>query len=93
MGTHGTDAVRRVIEDSDLEYPVPVDRLVREHALVNVDIDAKGNSIMLGELINQAGVNEFTDEDDVDRKLSPVFERLHSERHTSLLGRIIRTFT
>ena len=93
MGTHGTDAVRRVIDDSDLEYPVPVDRLVREHALVNVDIDAKGNSIMLGELLNQSGVNEFTDEDDVDRKLSPVFERLHAERHTSLLGRIIRIFT
>jgi len=93
MGTHGTDAVRRVIEDSDLEYPVPVDRLVREHALVNVDIDAKGNSIMLGELLNQAGVSELIDEDDVDRKLAPVFERLRAERNPGLIRRIVRIFT
>ena len=93
MGTHGTDAVRRVIEDSDLEYPVAVDRLVREHALANVDIDAKGNSIMLGELLNQAGVSELVDEDDVDRKLAPVFERLRAERNPGIVARIIRIFT
>jgi len=93
MGTHGTDAVRRVIEDAGLEYPVTVDRLVREHALANVDIDAKGNSIMLGELLNRARVSEFADGDDVDRKLSPVFERLRAERNPSLVGRIIRIFT
>lgn len=93
MATYGTAAVRELIDDADEEYPISVDRLVREHALANVDIDPKGNSIMLGELLGSADVTEFTSEDDLDRKLGPVFERLREERHTSLLGRLIRVFT
>lgn len=93
MATYGIDAVTRLIDDADLEYPVSVDRLVREHALANVDIDEDGNSIMLGELMNAADVREFADEEDVGRKLAPVFDRLREERQATLIERLVGIFT
>lgn len=93
MATYGIDAVTELIEDADVEYPVSVDRLVREHALANVDIDEEGNSIMLGELMNVADVREFADEEDVARTLAPVFDRLREERQVTLLDRLVGIFT
>lgn len=93
MDEHGVDAVAAIIEDAGWSYPVSTRRLLDEHALRNIEIDARGNSMMLGEVLDPSDVREFTSEDDLERKLKPVFERHRAERRSGLLDRLRRIFT
>lgn len=90
--THGPDAVHELIVESETSYPVSVRRLEEEHALSNVEIDKKGHSMMLAELLSQADVNRFEDEADLRRKLQPFFERERQRRHVGIFGRLKRVF-
>ncbi|WP_101296997.1 hypothetical protein [Halegenticoccus soli] len=89
--THGPDAVHELVEDSGWSYPVSVRRLEREHALANVQLDERGNSIMLAELLSGADVDRFESREDLDRKLRPVFEAERKERATGVIGRLKRS--
>lgn len=93
MDEHGVDAVAAIIDDAGWSYPVSTRRLLNEHALRNVEIDAKGNSMMLGELLDPGDVREFTSKTDLERKLEPVFERHRAERRTGLLAKLRGLFT
>lgn len=86
--THGPDAIHELVEESGWSYPVSVRRLEREHALANIQLDEKGNSIMLGELLADADVDRFESREDLDRKLGPVFERESEARRSGILGRM-----
>jgi hypothetical protein len=90
MDEHGVDAVAAVIEEAGWSYPVSARRLVAEHALRNVELDARGNSVMLGEVVDPNEFREFESEADLKRKLAPVFERHREDRRTGLLGRVRR---
>lgn len=88
MDDHGVDTVARLIEESDLSYPVSARRLLGELALRNVNIDEHGNSVMVGEVVDPSEVREFTSREDLERKLEPVFERERAERQPGLVGRL-----
>lgn len=89
--THGPEAVHELIEESGWSYPVSVRRLEREHALANVQLDAKGHSIMLSELLLDADVDRFESREDLERKLEPVFREEIASRTDGLLGRVKRS--
>ena len=90
--TYGPDAVHELIEESEWSYPVSTRRLEGEHALANLHIDAKGNSIMLSELLADANVDRFDSREDLERKLEPAFERQREARRIGIVGRIKRAF-
>ena len=85
---YGPDAVHELVEESGWTYPVSANRLDREHALANVQIDEKGNSIMVGELLSAAEADRFESREDLERKLGPVFERESRSRRKGILGRM-----
>lgn len=90
--THGPDAVHELIEESGWTYPVSTRRIENEHALANLHIDEKGNSIMLSELLVDANVDGFDSYEDLKHKLEPVFERERQARRVGIIGRIKRAF-
>lgn len=90
--TYGSDAVHELIEESGWSYPVSKRRLENEHALANLQIDEKGNSIMLSELLLNANVDTFESREDLERKLAPVFEREREARSVGIFARIKRLF-
>lgn len=91
--THGTDAVVELVDETDLSYPLSVRRLLAEQALANVELDAKGNSLTLSELLGSTDLREFESEADLRRKVEPVVERHRAERHRTLLDRLVGLFT
>lgn len=86
--TYGPQKIAELVEESGWSYPVTTTRLERKYALENVQIDEKGNSIMLGELLSNTDVDRFEDEDDLYVKLEPLFEAERQERHVGVLGKI-----
>lgn len=93
MDEHGTDAIAALITEAGWSYPVSTRRFLEEYALRNIDIDGNGNSVMVGEVVDPNEFREFTSEDDLERKLTPVFERLRAERQSSIIGRLRRYFS
>lgn len=89
--THGPDTVHQLITESGWSYPVSVRRLEQEHALANVQLDEKGRSVMLTELLSDADIDRFEDHTDLRRKLEPVFEREIESRRVGIIGRIKRS--
>lgn len=89
--TYGPDAVHELIEESGWSYPVSVRKLEGEHALANVQLDAKGRSIMLSELLLDADADTFENRDDLERKLEPVFEEEIESRQSGFLSRVKRS--
>lgn len=90
--THGTDAVRDLVEESDLSYPVSLRRLEREYALENVELDAAGNSVMLAELLGEVEADTFESERDLETKLEPLVEEHRRRRDTGLIDDLKRLF-
>ena len=89
---HGPDAVHELIADAEWSYPVSADRLERNYALENVQIDERGNTMMLSELLVAADVERFEDRKDLARKLAPVCEAESEARSPGIVGRLKRTF-
>lgn len=89
---YGPDAIHELAEKSGWSYPVSVRRLKREHALSNIQIDEKGNSIMLAELLTQTEVDRFESYEDLVVKLDPVFEAEIERRNVGFIGHIRKTF-
>lgn len=90
--THGPDAVHELITESGWSYPVSVRRVEREHALSNIQLDKKGNSIMVTELLSKADVDRFESRADLERKLGPVFDAESERRRVGLIGHLKKTF-
>src|SRR6056297_1670655 len=84
----GPEKVAELVEEEGWSYLVSVTRLEREHALTNVSINKKGDSIMLGELLAQGDLDRFEDEDDLYEKLEPLFEEERQRRDVGLIGKI-----
>ena len=90
--TFGPDAVRYLIEESDLSYPVSVRRLEREYALENVELDAAGNSVMLAEILGEVEDDAFESEQDLVETLEPLFEEQSRKRNDGLVASLKRLF-
>lgn len=90
--THGPEAIHELIEESGWSYPVSVRRLEREHALANVQLDEKGNSAMLSELLARGEFDRFESRADLDEKVGGVIDEELAERKTGIVERIKRTF-
>lgn len=88
---HGPDAVHQLITESGWSYPVTVRRLEREHALSNVQLDEKGRSIMLAELLSNTEIDRFEGHTDLRQKLEPVFEREIDSRRVGVIGKLKRS--
>jgi len=85
--SYGVDAIHDLIVEAGWSYPVSVQRLEREYALTNVEIDEKGHSTMIVELLDRVEANEFESESDLRQKLEPALEAEQSQR-PSLLDRL-----
>lgn len=83
----GTDAVVELIEEDGSSYPVSVARLERQYALANVDLDERGYSTTVGELLAAVDVDRFESREHVEEVLDPVIRRELAERR-GLLDRI-----
>lgn len=90
--SHGSEEIHQLIVDSGWSYPVSVNRIEREHALANIDIDEKGNTMMVAELFSETDVDRFESQEDLERKLDAVFEQIRQDRKPGLFERIKRTF-
>jgi hypothetical protein len=88
--SYGAEAVAELVAESGLSYPVSVRRLEREFALNNVDIDERGNSMMVAEVLAETDADRFTDRDDLVRTLEPLFEEEREERRPGIIGRVKR---
>lgn len=91
--SHGPEAVRELIESSELSYPVSVRRLERKHALTNVQLDERGSTAMLSELLARGDFDRVESQSDLEEKLGAAIEEELAARETGLLARIKRTFT
>lgn len=85
---HGAAEVHELIEEAGWSYPVTKSRLERKYALENLDIDADGQSAMLGEILARVEDDRFESREDLEAKLQPVFELERKERKPGLLGRV-----
>lgn len=90
--TYGPDAVAELVEESGLRYPVSVERLERDHALANITVDKKGNSIMFAELLAKGDVDRLQSEEDLHRQFEPIFEQVKQERRKGIIGKLKETF-
>lgn len=90
--THGPEAVHELIEESGWSYPVSVRRLEREHALANVQLDERGNSAMLSEVLSRGDFDRFESRSDLEEKVGSAIEAELASRDTGLFARIKRTF-
>ena len=91
--THGPDAVHELIADSGWSYPVEVRRLEREHAFANVQVDERGNSIMVAELLEDVDAKRIESREELQRLFGPVFERESETRQVGFLGKVKRAFS
>lgn len=91
--TSGTDAVVDLVDETGWSYPISVKRLLAEHALANIELDEKGNSLTLSELVGSTDITTFEDEADLRRKVEPLVERKRAERRTGIIRRLIDLFT
>ncbi|MEF8841138.1 MAG: hypothetical protein V5A62_05875 [Haloarculaceae archaeon] len=89
---HGPEAVHELIEESGWSYPVSVRRLESEHALANVQLDERGNTAMLSEVLSRGDFDRFESRSDLEEKVGSAIDRELSDRGTGLLARIKRTF-
>jgi hypothetical protein len=83
---YGPDAVAELVERSGWSYPVTVRRLEREHALANVQVDERGNTAMLGEVLARSEASRFENPEDLRKKLEPAFEAESASRRRGLVG-------
>ncbi|WP_254546816.1 hypothetical protein [Halomarina pelagica] len=91
--THGADAIHELVEDAGWSYPVTANRLERQYALTNVQLDEDGKyMIMVSELFLDAEVDRFESREDLERKLEPVIEAEIESRRVGIVGRLKRTF-
>lgn len=90
--THGPEAIHELIEESGWSYPVTVRRLEREHALANVQLDEKGNSAMLSELMTRGEFDRFESRTDLEEKVGEVIRAELADRETGLFKRLKRAF-
>lgn len=90
--SYGPEAIIDIIDETGWTYPVSARRLEREHAMANINIDEKGNSMMVAGLFAKADVDQFHSEDDVREKLEPVFQAIREDRREGIMGRLRRTF-
>lgn len=90
--TYGPDAVAELVEESGLRYPVSIERLEREHALANITVDEKGNSIMLAELLAKGDVDRLQSKEDIHDQLGPIFEQVKEERRSGIIDKLKKTF-
>lgn len=90
--SYGPEAIDELIQESGLSYPVTSRQIERQYALTNIDIDNKGQSIMVGELLVQADIDRFESEEDLHDKLEPLFAQEQSKRRTGITGTLKNTF-
>jgi len=88
--TYGPKKIVDLIEESGWSYPVTTTRLERKHALANIRIDERGNSMMLGELLAEGDIDRFEDEDDLYVKMEPLFEAERRKRNVGIIGKLKR---
>ena len=89
---YGLDAIDKLVQEAELSYPVTVRELEREYALTNIDIDSRGQSIMVSELLAPTDVDRFENEADLHEKLGPLLEQEQSTRRTGVIGKLKDTF-
>lgn len=85
---YGPDAVHELVEESGWSYPVSANRIDREHALKNIQLDERGNFIMVGELLAAADADRFESREDLERTLGPACERESRARRKGILNRV-----
>ncbi|PSQ05075.1 hypothetical protein BRC92_02715 [Halobacteriales archaeon QS_4_69_31] len=88
--TAGADDVYDRIEEAGGGYPVSVHRLVENHGMENVDIDERGNSMMLSELLAEVDAERFGSRSDLEETVGPVIERERQRRRVGWLGLVKR---
>lgn len=86
----GTQEIHELIEDAGLEYPVSVRRLREEYPLENVEIDQRGNSMILSELLAEVETDRFDSRSDLERAVEPVVRRESERRRVGWLGMLKR---
>lgn len=89
---YGPEAVHELIEESGWSYPVTVRRLESEHALANVQLDEKGNTAMLSEVLARGDFDRFESRADLEEKVGAAIDRELADRGTGLFARIKRAF-
>lgn len=89
---HGPEAVHELVEEAGLSYPVTVRSLEQDHALTNVQVDEKGNSAMLSELLARGDFERFESREDLEEKVGSAIESELDERRPGLFGRLKRMF-
>lgn len=86
----GTQEVHELVEDAGWEYPVSVRRLRDEYPLENIEIDQRGNSMLLSELLAELDTDRFDSRSDLERTVGPVLERESERRRVGWIGMIKR---
>jgi hypothetical protein len=86
--SYGVEAVAELVAGSRLSYSVSVRQLRDEFALTNVNIDERGNSMMVAGILGQTDADRFMDREDLLETLEPLFEVERKERQPGILGRV-----
>lgn len=90
--SHGPEAVHELIEDSGMSYPVTVHELEREHALANVQLDSRGNTAMLSEVLANGDFDRFESREDLQEKLDDAIRAELADRQTGWIAKLKSTF-
>lgn len=84
------DRVHELVEESGRGYPVSVRRLREDHGLENIEIDDRGNSTTLAELLAEVDADRFESRADLRETLGPVIERESERRQVGWIGKVKR---
>ncbi|MFB6192239.1 MAG: hypothetical protein ABEI11_02825 [Haloarculaceae archaeon] len=90
--SYGPDAVHELVEDSGMSYPVTVRELEREHALANVQLDSRGNTAMLSEVLANGDFDRFESRQDLQEKVEEAIRVELADRQTGWIAKLKSTF-
>jgi hypothetical protein len=90
--SHGADAIHELIQKSGMSYPVTVRELEREHALSNVQLDSRGNTAMVSEVLANGDFDRFESQQDLQEKLEGAIRAELAERQTGWVAKLKSTF-
>lgn len=84
----GIAALDADLEEADVDFPTDTAGIREEIGDVSVPYDASGNTVRVGELLDEVGQQTFDHEQELLNALHPVFERKRESGGNSLLSQL-----
>jgi hypothetical protein len=88
----GIAALNARIDDSGVSFPATAGEVVESVQTADIPYDGSGNTIHLGEVLSQAGQQEFDNQTELLNTVHPIFEEKRANSAPGFIERIKNAF-